>query len=172
MHEHLLVYRSQGPPVASRYTFSAFTSMKDKHLRGLCLVSSSADFPPPSSPADTPSPPWLLCASAQLRSRPTSGSDPLSGLIRQAEKCWKLICFPWIPFLPPRLLCHHYRLTCSVLWRPHLNIPLWQHNTSNMPQDTVPAGQWRCSHVPLHERNCCRLPSLTWHANFLLHVKL
>lgn len=58
--------------------------------------------------------------------------------------------------------------SCSAA---HLNIPLWQHNTSNAPEDLIPAGQRRCSHVPLHERNCCRLPSLTRHANFLLHVR-
>lgn len=34
MHEHLLVYNSPRPAAASRYTFSAFTSMKDKRLRG------------------------------------------------------------------------------------------------------------------------------------------
>lgn len=47
MHEHLLVCRSRGPPAASGSSSSAFTSMKDKCLRVLCLVSSWAEYPPP-----------------------------------------------------------------------------------------------------------------------------
>lgn len=149
---HLLGYLSQGPPLASKCTFPAFTSMTT--VCGVC-------FAPSLSPADPPSLPRPPCVLAQLCSQPTCGSDPLSGPHPSRRTRRKRMHFPRIPFVAPRLLCHHYGLTCSILQRPHLNIPLWHHNTSNMPQDTIQAGQGGCSHLPLHERNCCRLPSLT-----------
>lgn len=81
-----LVYRSRGPPAASGYTFSAFTSVKDKRLRGLWLVSSSSS-----------SFLFLLRASAQLRSRPTCGSDPHPASFVRLEKVLETHSFPRDP---------------------------------------------------------------------------
>lgn len=160
MHEHLLVYRSQGPPAASRYTFSAFTSVKDKRLRGLCLVSSSAEFPPPA-PRTRPLHPGCC------EPRPSCAADQPVVLTHfpasfvRLKSAGNSFDSHESHFFLPGCCVIITGLPAPSCSGPHLNIPLWQHNTSNMPQDTTPAGQRRCSHIPLHERNCCRLPLLT-----------
>ena len=61
-----------------------------------------------------------------------------------------LIHFLWIPFSPPRPLCHHYRLTCSIVLEAgklHLNISLWHNNTLNMPLDMIYTGRGWCSNI-------------------------
>lgn len=167
---HWLVYLSQGPPWASRLTPPAFTPMKDE------LVLAPALYAPGGHPHPSPDAPpgcpgcrvsWPSCAADQpvvLTHFPapfvTLESTGNSFISHESH------------FLLPGCCVIIMGLPAPSCSGPHLNIPLWNHNTSNMPQDTIHAGQRRCSHVPLHERNCCRLPSLTWHANVFLHDKL
>lgn len=161
MHEHLLVCRSRGPPAASGSSSSAFTSMKDKRLRVLCLVSSWAEYPPPPAPRTRPRHPGCCvprpnCAADQ----PVVLTHFLASFVRLKSAGNSFVSHE-SHFLLPGCCVIITGLPAPSCSATHLNIPLWQHNTSNVPEDPIPAGQRRCSHVPLHERNCCRLPSLT-----------
>lgn len=91
---------------------------------------------------------WCLiaprhCVSAQMCSQPTCGSDPLSTSSFTPCVPETLIHFLWIPFISPRPLCHHYRLTFSIVpgeSNLHLNISSWEDNTLNMPVDMIYTG--------------------------------
>lgn len=79
-----------------------------------------------------------------------------------------LIHFQCIPFLPSLLLCHHCRLTCSILLevgRLPLNISLWHDNTWNMPRDMIYTGHRRHLHISVDECYRRRLWSASWHTN-------
>lgn len=75
-------------------------------------------------------------------------------------------------FLPGlRVIVTDSPMVLEAGW-PHFNISLCHDNTSNMPQDEIYTGQGRCSHISVHEHNCCRLRSLTWHVHFSSHDEL
>lgn len=86
-----------------------------------------------------------------------------------------LINFPWIPFIPPRPLSHHCRVTCSTVLQAgwlHLNISLWHDNTLNMPHDMIYTGHRRHLHVPVPWCNRRGLWSVTWRMDLTLCDKL
>lgn len=114
--------------------------------------------------------------SAQLCSQPNCGSDPFPWLIRHTKSPGDSDSFPVNPiFIAPRLLCHHYRLTCSIVLEAgslHLNISLQHNNTLNMPQDMIYTGHRRRSHISAPQYNCRRLRSVTQHAHVSFYDKL